>query len=228
MLLVIGAVFFSNIPSSFIVHADTSAPTLSVPRFNVSLVAYPFDVPTTTTTKIDQYTGKEILITNQGYHVENRSVEIVITNRTFTTYTDDVGYEINLYYRVRIKGHFGEDWEYFYDKYQASDFPHPLQSNSEYTLLSLPADYPRDAQVDFQVEAILGYYYDELAGRPILPLYALRAVSLSGWSNTQTLTINDENVQIKENQTIPEFSSWTMLPLLMIGVIAVLILKKKV
>jgi hypothetical protein len=226
LLLVIGIGFFSNIPSSFIVHAETSAPKPSVPQFTVRLVAYPYDVPTTTTTKIDQYTGKEIITSNQGYHVENRSVEILINNQPFTPYTDDVGYEINLYYQVRIKGHFGEDWEYFYDKYQASDFPHPLQSNSEYTLLSLPADYPNDAQVDFQVEAILGYYYDELAGRPILPLYALRAIAFSDWSNTQTLTINDENVQIKENKTIPEFSLSTMLPLLMIGVIAVLILKK--
>ena len=50
---------------------------------------------------------------------------------------------------------------------------YPYQSSSEYTVLSCSADNPHDYRVDFQVEAIFCYLYDELAGRPIQPLHVL-------------------------------------------------------
>ena len=182
----------------------------SVPEFTVKLVAHPYDVPSTTTTKIDPYTGKETVITTPGYRVENRSIEVVIKNQPFTPYTDADGKEINLYYNVRVKGHFGEYWEELYSRYKDHPSAIPVQSSSEFTVLSLSANYPDGAQVDFQVEAILGYYYNELAGRPIVPLYVLGSVDSSGWSSTQTLTI-DWNATIKvdeptssDDATIPD------------------------
>lgn len=194
----------------FLHVSDVSGVTKpSVPEFTVKLVACPYDVPSTTTTKIDPYTGKETVITTPGYRVENRSIEVAIKNQPFTPYTDADGKEINLYYNVRVKGHFGEDWEELYPLYKASS-NHPVQSSSEYTVLSLSANYPDGAQVDFQVEAILGYYYDAMAGRPTVPLYVLASADSSGWSSTQTLTI-DWNATItvdeptsSDDATIPD------------------------
>jgi hypothetical protein len=182
-----------------------SVPKPSVPDFTVKLVAHPYDVPPTTTTTIDQYTGKEIVTTTPGYHVENKSIEITIKNQPFTPYTDTHGYEINLYYNVRSKGHFGDDWDWkeLYSHYKGSSSANPVQSSSEYTVLSLSADYPDDAQVDFQVEAIVGHYYDELAGRPILPLYVLSVDQPSGWSSTQTITIGEDQTSTPSPATTP-------------------------
>jgi hypothetical protein len=219
-LLVGGLVLVGPLPFS-VVQASTDSsgiPKPFVPEFTVRLVAYPYDVPSTITTKINQYTGEETVTTTPGYHVENRSIDVVIKNQPFTPYTDDWK-EINLYYDVRVKGHFGEDWEKLYSDYKSSPEAHPIQSSSEYTILSLPVKYPDGGQVDFQVRAILGYYYDELAGRPILPLYVLGSVGSSDWSDTQTLTINFNE--------IPEFTSWTILPLFLTATSVVVIYRKR-
>ena len=212
---------------SFQISYVSGTSTPSVPEFTVELVAYPYDVPPVTTTKIDQYTGEETVKTTPGYHVENRSIEIVIKNQPFTPYIIDDWKDINLYYGVRVKGHFGEYWKEIYSRYKSSDLAHPVQSSSEYTVLSLSADYPDGAQVDFQVKAIAGYYYDELAGRPILPLYVLAAFKTSGWSDTQTITISEENVQTILNEEIPEFPSWIILPLVLTVTVVVAIYKKR-
>jgi hypothetical protein len=161
-----------------------SIPKPSVPEFSVKLVAHPYDVPPKTTTTIDQYTGKETTTTQPGYRVENKSIEVMIKNHRFTPYTNANGYELNLYYSVHVKGHFGEDWKDFCPTILA-------QLSSEYTVVSGSADYPDGSQLDFQVEAIIGHMYDVLAGRPILPLYELWPDATSGWSNTQTLTIEE-------------------------------------
>ena len=54
---------------------------LATPEFSVKLVSHPYDVPTTTTVWVDPYTGEKTTTTNQGYHVENRSIEITRTKR---------------------------------------------------------------------------------------------------------------------------------------------------
>jgi hypothetical protein len=211
LTILICGLFLHVLANCSVVQASdvSDIPNPSVPEFTVKLVAYPYDVPSTTTTKIDPYTGEETVITTPAYRVENRSIEIAIKNQPFTPYTDDWK-DINLYYGVRVKGHFGEDWEELYSRYKSNPEAHPVQSSSEYTVLSLPANYPEGGQVDFQVRAILGYYYDELAGRPILPLYVLGSVGSSGWSSTQTLTI-DWNTTItvdeptsSDDATIPD------------------------
>ena len=177
-LVMVGSVFAQSIPKP------------SVPEFTLRLVAHPYDVAPVY--EIDPYSGDEVL-TAEGYHVENKSIEITIKNQPFTPYTHEDGYEINLYYNVRCKGHFGDDsdWKELYSRYKDPSSGNPVKSSSEYTVLSLSADYPDDSQVDFQVEAIVGHYYDELAGRPVLPLYVLLVDETSGWSSTQTLTIGE-------------------------------------
>lgn len=63
---ILGVGLFLVVSTSFCVVAlasvDGSSFTPSVPEFTVNLVAYPYDVPSSTTTKIDQYTGEETVI----------------------------------------------------------------------------------------------------------------------------------------------------------------------
>jgi hypothetical protein len=213
---------------SFQVSYVSGASEPSVPEFTVELVAYPYDVSPVTTTKIDEYTGEETVKTTPGYHVKNRSIEIVITNQPFTPYVDADGHEINLYYNVRTKGHFGDEWEELYSRSNASSSANPVPSSSEYTVLAIPADYPDDAQVDFQVEALAGYYKYWADERVWFIFgYTLTPVEASGWSNTQTITISEENVQIRLNEEIPEFPSWTILPLTLTVALVVAVYKRK-
>ncbi|MCL2133973.1 MAG: hypothetical protein FWH37_00210 [Candidatus Bathyarchaeota archaeon] len=81
----------------------------SVPQFNIKLIDNSYDIPPITTTYIDQYTGKENTYTENGYHVSRKTLEVTIKNQPFTPYTNATGHEINLYYVIQFKGHFGED-----------------------------------------------------------------------------------------------------------------------
>jgi hypothetical protein len=166
-----------------------SIPKPSVPEFTVKLVAHPYDVPTTYTT--DPYTGENI--TYPGYHVENRSIESTIKNQPSVW-----GENYTLYYNVRVKGYFEKNWTELQS--------HSAQSDSKYTVLSLPVYYPPKAQVDFQVEAIIIHSYenrvfsdDWLAQHPLAEVMQpglediyeqeFTIVGTSGWSETQTVTI---------------------------------------
>ena len=169
----------------------------SVPEFTVQIVAYPYDVPTTHS--IDPYTGQDI--THRGYHVENKSIEVRIKNQPFTPYEireNENNWTINFYYNIRFKGHFSEDW---IELYRASDgFPHQW-SDSDYTVLSYvlggDADtilgtkmikLPAGGQVDFQVEAIIGYVHREIS-IPVPGTGWVFTGETSGWSETTTITI---------------------------------------
>jgi hypothetical protein len=161
----------------------------SVPEFTVKLVEHPYDVPTTYS--IDKYTGENV--THLGYHIENKTIEISIKNQPSVW-----GENYTLYYNVRVKGHFEKNWTEL-QSYSA-------QSDSKYTVLSLPVYYPPKAQVDFQVEAIIVHSYenrvfsdDWLAQHPLAEVMQsglediyereFEIVGTSGWSETQTVTI---------------------------------------
>ena len=170
---------------------------LAAPEFSVKLVSHPYDVPTTTTVWVDPYTGEKTTTTNQGHHVENRSIEITIKNKPHTPRTNAEGIELNPYYRVQVKGSFSEEWKDFQitngqtAHYTLSNVAN--QSKSEHTFLYGSGDYPDDSKLDFRVQLIHGYLYDVLAGRPIIPLYDIVADEESDWS-IQTLSINAETV----------------------------------
>jgi hypothetical protein len=74
----------------------------SIPEFSLKYVDHSYDVPTTY--GIDPYTGKTI-ITQEGYRVQNNSVEVIIKNQAFTSYRNENGSVIWLYYRIVSKGH---------------------------------------------------------------------------------------------------------------------------
>jgi len=192
------------------VHASTDAssiPKPSVPEFTVELVDSSYDVPTTYST--DPYTGETV--THEGYHVGSKTIEVTIKNQPFVPFwiqenPSVANWTINFYYNVRIKGHFSEDWK---GLYYASDGYPSQDSGSEYTVLSyqgrysptegmsfqtsaLMTTFPVDAQIDFQVEAMIGYVsrvYNPDATEQ-LAMWPWRFTGeTSGWSNTQTITI---------------------------------------
>jgi hypothetical protein len=171
----------------------------SVPEFTVKLVKHSYDVPTTYS--IDKYTGENV--THPGYRVENKTMEISIKNPP-TFY----GENYTLYYNVRVKGHFDfeNSWVELYYYSDSSSGNLPPKTDSQYTVLSFPADYSPNAQVDFQVEAVLVHSYerraysdDWLAQHPLAEVMQpglkdlyVREFDIAGtsdWSDTQTLTI---------------------------------------
>lgn len=190
-------------------HVD-SIPKPSPPEFTVRVVAHPYDVPPKTTTTIDQYTGKETKTTQPGYHVENKSIEIVIKNPQFTPinvteYTPvghywyenyvptpvECNYTANLYYNLRVKGHFGDEWK----SVGGSSYPPQpnAQLDSKYTVISISADYPNGAVLDFQVKSLIGFYlpYGRTAVIFGYDFYGKE----SDWSNTQILEAGNPTTQ---------------------------------
>ncbi len=205
-LMLVGLILAPNFGK---VSAESAIPKPSAPEFTLKLVDHSYDMPSNYTYQIDQYTGKEVRTGRAGYRVENKTVEITIKNQPYTYSSNGVAY--NLYYNVRVKGHFGNDWSELYPivdrlcsdyKDEYSNFlsrTSPPQSTSEYTVLSFSAaNYPADSQIDVQVQAIIGhdsrYYVLEYAflyptGRGNwAPAVAYDITS--DWSSTQTITLD--------------------------------------
>jgi hypothetical protein len=160
----------------------------STPEFTVQAVAHPYDVPATYS--IDPYTGENI--THPGYHVENRKIEISIKNQHYA-----YGENYTLYYNIRIKGHYAQNWT---ELYGSGSDDLPAQSNSAYTVLSFSADYPNGSQVDFQVQAIVGHYYLLI---PSGPWVEYEVAEMSYWSDTQTVSIGESQTP-SPSLTTPE------------------------
>jgi hypothetical protein len=114
---------------------------------------------------------------------------------------DPNNWTINYYYNIRWKGHFETDW---HNLYLISDGYPTQHYESAYTVLSYECKYsstdgldfeagsirttlPVGAQVDFQIQAMIGYIHrDNSYWSP----YVLEGET-SSWSNTQTLTITE-------------------------------------
>jgi hypothetical protein len=181
-----------------------SIPKPSVPEFTVQIMASPYDVPTTHS--IDPYTGKDI--THQGYHVENRSIEVSIKNQPFNTFNDS-GWIVDFYYNVRVKGHYAQNW---IELYNPVVNPELYSVGSQFTVFNYPEEYsdtegmhfdigtfPAGGQVDFQVEAMTGYVhrgYNPNASDQLGMFPWVFDGETSGWSNTQTVTILETSTSI--------------------------------
>jgi hypothetical protein len=165
------------------VNSEITKP--SVPTFSIKLVDRSYDVPTTYST--DPYTGASV--THSGYHVTNRTVDLVIKNQPFTSKSDE-GWTISFFYNVRMKGHYGQDWQTLY---YPTVTPMYAQENSETTVISFN-EFASDAIIDFQVQALVGYVHRISNGSAtnILDMYPwVFDGETSDWSNTQTLTMSD-------------------------------------
>jgi len=215
-------------------------PKPSVPEFTLKLADHSYDLPPTTSTTTDPYNGKTITTTIPGYHVTNITIDLTIKNQPFPSTIN--GNASNLYYNIRIKGNFGQEWNYPYSSFPTwassnsdalvGNYSHslPAQSTTGYTVLSFPSIYRVGDQVDFQVEAILGIQYvysvDLLPNNEhIIPglnynTYDYSFVhNASGWSPTQTVTIPASSVTYSSptpTPTVPEFPILAILPLFVI------------
>ena len=219
-----------------------SIPKPSVPEFILKLVDHSYDVPPKTSSSTDPYTGKVTSTTIPGYHVYNKTVEVIVKNAQFTPYSISNQQKISLYYNVSYKGHYEEEWKYYRSGWYAFDsdtwpciFP---QSASNYTVITIGA--PNEGEMDFRVQAQIGYYdISEVRfpapGQPFT-VYAFIGQE-SGWSNTKTIDLSDNSISTTStpnptSQTtstspnptptpsVPEFPSWVTLFLLAMMVAA--------
>lgn len=172
----------------------------SVPEFTLKLADHSYDVPATYS--IDPYTGQNI--THPGYHVENKTIDIIIKNQPFVSSINGTTYQ--LYYNVRHKGSFEDNWtELSWTDYDSGSLV--PQSNSQYTVISYSAQsYPINASLDFQIRALMGCYYQHTPQDPFLPTvtyFGVPATGESKWSSTQTITIGESQTPTPSPATTP-------------------------
>jgi hypothetical protein len=210
------ALLFSGVACSCLgeVIAQTSIPEPSVPQFTVQLVSKQYSVPAVTPTyTIDPYNGEQKLVNpgSEGYTGVNRYIELRITNQHYSLSN---GSERTIYYNFRMKGHFEQEWTEKHPTYSdvhgctfiSSDAP--VQSTSDVTVISFIVEtqsdnpnavYPPDAQLDFQVSAMVGvdseaYWYPHIGIFVTESTPAIALISQSGWSSTQTISLADSSV----------------------------------
>lgn len=188
----------------FGVTAVQSISKPSIPEFTLKFVDYSYDIPIEY--GIDQYTGQTV-VTKSGQHIDNRTIEITIKNQPFNNYTDPLsGKEINLFYNIRYKGMFTENWTEMYggtgkmitysmDSAIAQN-GYPTQAyGSQYTKILFPLsdNIPNNVEMQFQVEALEGYTNKHVQDARIIfsIIDYTFAGQKSGWSNTQTIKIGE-------------------------------------
>jgi hypothetical protein len=241
--------------SSLILVESTSAqsiPKPSVPEFTVKYVDNSYDVAPTYGT--DPYTGKNV-VTEVGYHVQNKSIKVWVSNQAFSNYRDTSGNRIMLYYDIQWKGHFVEYWRNSNTSFNGLHLvaSSSLLANNElvspnapFTIITIgfignngstpysmqTDDVSAGGQIDFQVQAFIGYYTTlESTPDPLFfrthTIYTFHGET-SDWSNTQTISIPDGAVSTSTSPsptptltsnptptlTVPEFSWLAIIPLM--------------
>jgi hypothetical protein len=204
-----------------------SIPKPSTPDFTVKFVDRSYDVPSTSVTTTDPYTGEKKVTTQTGYHIQNTSFVVSIRNQPFASYaTGD--HQVSLYYGIQVKGHFSPYWgdlTFYYD-----DHPYFGATNEGYTTVVfglsgnngtydpesgrsgyMGADFiggSYGGQVDFRAISIAGYYIsvqDPPNPFNIRHPYHDEFITLqtSDWSNTQTVTLSGSVSTSTTNPTAP-------------------------
>ena len=166
----------------------SNIPTPSTPEwFSVTFIDRSYDVPTTTSYTTDYYTGKVTSQINPGYHVENRTIEIVIKNPNLQQYPTTIdGNKSILRYAVQSKG-----------AYSPKNFSagggtqYNAQTDSEYTTISLSTDgMTPGGTVNIRIATAFGYQYMGADG--LLPRL-MYATKLSDWTEAKSITIPEES-----------------------------------
>jgi uncharacterized membrane protein YkgB len=189
-------------------------PVPSVPEFTVKFVNSSYEVPASSS--INPYTGRKV--PTPSYYVENDSIELTIKNQPFVSFIDDYGANISLFYNVREKGHYAENWTDLYNP-EGGFVP---QSNSGYTVIScslgLFIGLSSGGQVDFQAQAMIGFTTSSLP--PYSPFTYQFVGKTSDWSNTQTVTIpaSSTSTSTSPTPTVPEFPSLLVILIVFIAV----------
>jgi hypothetical protein len=191
----------------------------SVPEFKLSYTNYVYDEPAATS----QWSGEPI--PNSGYHYDYREVYVKVRNQPNDAYVNENsvnnGVREHLYYNVRVKNHFSNDWVELWGQspvyasngsiiigtwyWGASDsevtYVGSISLNGRTNMIHASRDVAVGDQVDFQVKALIGYQNFEkhsFFGEE------------SAWSNTQTLTL-DMSAQTTSSPT-PDSSNSTTAP----------------
>ena len=122
-------------------------------------------------------------------------IVITIENQPFASSINGVACQ--LYYNIRLKEHSEETWTERTWTLEGPGSLVPQTNNSRYTTVSISATaYPDNAQIDIQMQAMLGDYTTSKApsGSPFIPdftSFGIAADSISHWSNTQTVTLSN-------------------------------------
>lgn len=193
-----------------------SYPKPAAPQFSIKVVDYSYDVPTTYYT--DPYSGKQVA--NTGYHVEDVRIEGDIKNQHFTPYTmanpnstssNDANRNIDFYYDIRFKGHFGEKW---INLYGSEDYEFLKQEyGNQFTNFTVSKynsflNFQEGGQVDFQVRAVVGYESWEFA--QTWPYRALNG-EFGDWSQTLTITISSDTTNSSTRASSIDGSAYPVL-----------------
>jgi hypothetical protein len=136
-----------------------------------------------------------------GRYVDNQSIEVSILNQPFTPYSDG-NHTIQLYYNIRCKGHY-EEFTSNTDL-GSHGIGGVAASASDDTVVSFNiVDWgiPTGGQVDFQVQAFIGYTY--FNGEECFTANVV-TVGESAWSDTQTITIGSQS--FSNSTSAPEFA----------------------
>jgi hypothetical protein len=187
-----------------------------IPNFTLSLVDRSFDVPPVY--DVNSFTGQNETI-QPGYHVEKKLIEVKIENQySYSDYGFINSSQVKVYYDVRYKGHFDNTW------IESSSISNLAPSEGYYTTVDFgygsnnPGGFliwlgyvPPDGQVDFQVQAFLGYYRTTTVQTGSAGCWRNETTSvfektgLSGWSATQTITVDPASTS-QTNETLPPTS----------------------
>ncbi len=215
-------------------------PKPSVPEFTAKLVDRSYNAPATTT--IDPYTGQTI--NNPAHHVENYTIDLTIKNQPYTPVIAENGANTSFVYQIQVNGQFAKDWIPMYTFGEG-----PKMVNAEYTVITylllsstqpdegyyltshdstMPSTntitgLPPNAQIDFRVEALSGYWTRtiEFASQHF-------EAQESGWSPTQTVTIPASSASPNPSPTVPEFPFVTVLSLFVIIPLITILVKKRI
>ncbi|MGE5575377.1 MAG: hypothetical protein ACM3UL_04515, partial [Ignavibacteria bacterium] len=156
------------------------------PEFTLQYADHSYDVPPVY--KTDPFTGQSV-ISQSGYHQDNRTIDVTIKNQPFTPSTFADGNVTELRYNARLKGHF-EDWS---TTNYSTSITEVKSTSGGYTVISFyigGLHISPGGQIDVQVKALIGYHYyhpNECMGDYFVTL------TDSGWSDTQTITIESNN-----------------------------------
>lgn len=202
-LLVVSSIALLSITPAYAQSSDQAStdfpfyitynPALLIPEFTIQLADHSYDVPTTTTTSIDPYTGNETVTTHPGYHVSNKTIDLTIPNQPHRSEFVPHQYGVNLYYDIRTKGHYATDWTELYTA-NVDTNTLPIAPNASYTTVSIPQNYRLNGTgiVDFQMRAINGTVYATLPGTPTAFCYW--RYQASGWSSIRTVNLSDGSI----------------------------------
>jgi hypothetical protein len=233
LLLCLVIIFAATIFLTVIPANAQTIPKPSVPQFTVTLNDLSYDVPLTYSTTTDPYTGQQTTTSQGGYHVTNRTITIKIKNQHFTPITLENGTTLQLYYAIRYKGHFGQDWTILESSYMVSDGEYTEKTYVIATLFSHEEGYlliPDNSQVDFQVQAIIGHYYTEgFADHPFYLWQVFSADSSSGWSNTRIIQTPEviPSVSPMPLPSVPEFPITTFIVTVLVAASLLLVIGKR-